>query len=95
VYRISISSTQNSLDFLLNIYFCYKEIYIRNNIENVEISLEFKIEFIVNKKNLIIHEHLRRSHYSSNDLSVFDRLTTTTSIVYNVSLSCYDSKNNR
>jgi len=36
----------------------YKEIHIRNNTKNVEISLKFKIEIIVNKKDLIIHKHL-------------------------------------
>jgi len=92
---VSISSIQDLSNFLLNVYFYYKEIYIRNNTQNVEISLKFKIEIIVNKKNLIIHKHLCRSRRSNNNLSVFNKFTTITDIVYNISLSCYNSKRNK
>jgi len=95
VNYVSISSIQDLLIFFLNVYFYYKEIYIRNNTKNVEISLKFKIEIIVNKKGLIIHKHLCRLRRSNNNLSVFNKFTTITSIVYNILLSCYNSKSNK
>lgn len=95
VNRTSMFSIQSSLNFLLNVYFYYEKIHICNDIKNVEISSKFKIKIIVTKKNLNIHKHFRLSRRSNNNLSVFNKFTTTTNIVHSISLSCYDNKSDK